>query len=178
MPRDRCYIPRGGALVETCTRTIQGRLLLRPDEDFVEIFFGVLGRALEYAQVELYGLSCLSNHVHLLYWAEHALQMAGFQWYFNGNLAREVARLRDWPEKVWGRRYRPMIVSDEPGAQWERLSYLLANGTKENLIASPYDWPGIQVPDALVGGKPLVGHWFNRTEEYEARRRSETFEPP
>lgn len=176
MPRDRCYIPRGGALVETCTRTLQGRLLLRPDVDFVEIFFGVLGRALEYAQVELYGLSCLSNHVHLLYWAEHALQMAGFQWYFNGNLAREVARLRDWPEKVWGRRYRPLIVSDEPGAQWGRLSYLLANGTKENLISSPYDWPGIQVPDALVDGKPLEGFWFSRTEEYEARRRGETFE--
>ncbi len=25
--------------METCTRTIQGRLLLRPDEDFVEVFF-------------------------------------------------------------------------------------------------------------------------------------------
>ena len=48
LARPRCHIPEGGALVETCTRIIQGRLLLRPDVDFDEIFLGVLGRALDY----------------------------------------------------------------------------------------------------------------------------------
>ncbi len=176
MPRSKCYVPEGGALVETCTRTIQGRLLLRPDEDFDEILLGVLGRALDYAQVELCGFSFLSNHYHLLYWVGHALQMACFQWYFNGNLARETARLRNWPDKVWGRRYRPLIVSDEPEAQWKRLKYVLGNGTRENLIASPYDWPGVKAAKVLVDGETPEGTWFNRTEEYEARRRGEKFE--
>ena len=41
------YIPKGGALVETCTRTVQGRLLLRPGPEANELIVGAVGRALE-----------------------------------------------------------------------------------------------------------------------------------
>jgi hypothetical protein len=148
----------------------------RRRSSFVEILFGVLGRALEYAAVDLSGFQCLSNHYHALFWAEDALQMSDFQWYFNTNLAKETAKLRDWHDKVWARRYRPLIVSDEPEAQWDRLRYLLANGTADHLIASPYDWPGVNVAKSLVTGESLEGTWFNRSEEYEATRRGEEFE--
>ena len=66
MPRSRRYVPKGGALVETCTRTIQARMLLRPDEEFLEILFGVLGRALEYTGVELSGFQFLTSRAYYL----------------------------------------------------------------------------------------------------------------
>ena len=34
-------------------------------------------------------------------------------------------------EKFWGRRFADSVVSDEPEAQIERLSYCLAQGCKE-----------------------------------------------
>jgi len=43
--------------------------------------------------------------------------------YFNGNLAKEVARLTGWKDKVWSRRYQAIVISDEEEAQVERLLY-------------------------------------------------------
>lgn len=41
------------------------------------------------------------------------------------------------------------------------------------MIASPYDWPAVNAAKAIVRNEPVEGTWFNRTEEYEARRRGE-----
>jgi len=101
--------------------------------------------------------------------------MARFQNYFNGNLARELGRFHAWREKFWGRRYRPMLIGDEPDAQLERLEYLLAHGTKEHLVESPLEWPGPNMARSLLLRQPLVGMWFNRTKEWTARRRGEDF---
>jgi len=64
-----------------------------------------------------------------------------------------------------------LIVSDEPEAQRQRLKYVLGTGTKEQLVASPLEWPGPNAARALVHGEPVVGYWFNRTQEWKARRR-------
>ena len=175
-PQPLCYVPRGGCLVETCTRTVHGRPLLRPGPEANERILGALGRAAEYYDVELFAFGIASSHYHLLYFAENGLQMARFQGHLNSNLARELGRLHDWREKFWSRRYRPMIVSDEPEAQRERLKYVLGTGTKEQLVARPLDWPGPNAARALVQGEPLVGYWFNRTKEWKARRRGEDFQ--
>ena len=69
-PRPLCYVPRGGCLVETCTRTIHGRPLLRPGPEANERILGVLGRAAEYYHVRIFAFGVASNHYHLLYFAE------------------------------------------------------------------------------------------------------------
>jgi hypothetical protein len=120
------YIPKEGALVETCTRTLHGLPFLRPDRDAAERILGVFGRALEYADIELSWINCMSNHLHALCRVENALQMADFQCYLNGNLARELGRHRGWHEKFWGRRYRPMIIDDDPRSQIARRPALTA----------------------------------------------------
>ena len=66
------YIPEGGSLVETCTRTMQGRFLLRPGPEANDLILGVLGRAIEYAEIDLFGFSFQSSHYHALYWVDHA----------------------------------------------------------------------------------------------------------
>jgi hypothetical protein len=94
----------------------------------------------------------------------------------NSNLAREIGRLANWREKIWSRRYQAILVSQEKEAQLERLQYVLSHGVKEGLVAKPKDWPGVHCARALAEGEPLRGYWFDRTQEYAARRRGEDFD--
>ena len=101
--------------------------------------------------------------------------MARFQGYLNSNLARKLGHQHDWKDRFWARRYRPTIISEEPEAQLARLKYLLANGTKENLVSSPLEWPGPNMAKAILQDESLTGYWFNQTKEWAARRRGEEF---
>jgi hypothetical protein len=174
MPRQpRHFEPK--SLVEVTTRAIHGRLLLRPSTVFNEIFLGTLGYAQARYDLDVHLFVALSNHYHLLCSPENPDQLRCFMRLFNSKLAREIGRLHGWREKVWGRRYQPIVVSDEPEAQIGRLKYLLSHGVKEGFVASPGDWPGVHCVGALLHGKALQGLWFDRTLEYEANRQGVEF---
>src|SRR3954453_18680669 len=115
--------------------------------------------------------------MHLLLWTEDARELAKFMGYFLSKLAREVGRLTGWKEKIFGRRYQAIVVSGEEAAQVERLRYELAHGAKEDLVEGPRDWPGVHAVRALLEGEILEGLWFDRTQEYLARRRGEKLDP-
>src|ERR1700750_3046058 len=115
--------------------------------------------------------------MHILLWVEDAHMLSRFMNYFLSKLAREVGRLTGWKEKIFGRRYQAIVVSDEEEAQIARLRYSLAHGAKEDLVEGPLDWPGVHAARALLGVEVLEGLWFDRTQEYLARRRGEKFEP-
>ncbi len=174
MPRLLRYC-EPGKLIEVTTRTLQGRLLMRPSPAFNEIFLGTLGRAQALYELDIHAFATLSNHYHLLCSPQDPEQLADFMRLFNSKLAREIVRLHHWHDKVWSRRYLPIQVTDESSAQIKRLHYLLSHGSKEGLVASPRDWPGPHCLDALIAGKPLQGRWFNRTLEYEANRQGLEF---
>jgi hypothetical protein len=110
-----------------------------------------------------------SSHYHLLLRVDEAQQLARFMAYFNGNLAREVARLTGWKDKVWSRRYESILVTEEDAAQVDRLRYLLENSCKEGLVDSPIHWPGVHCAKALITGNRVEGTWFDRKFEYNAR---------
>ena len=170
MGRRHRYLP-GPSLVEVTTRTIQGRHLLRPSPELNEIIGGCLGRALEVHPLELVAYSFLSNHVHLLLYVENHQRLSQFMAHLNGNLAKEISRLTGFKEKVWGRRFDPVLVSDEPAAQIGRLKYLLSQGVKEDLVENVLDWPGVHAAHQLVHEEPLKGVWHDRTKEWAAWRR-------
>ena len=174
MARRVRFIPEDGALVEVSCRTIQSRYLLRPGPALNEIILGVLGRAQRLYPVQICGFVFLSNHYHLLLRVPDAELLADFMEYVQSNLAREVCRLYGWKDKVWSRRYSAIVISDEEAAQVDRFRYVLANGCKEGLVASPRDWPGVNMIAAVLDGKPLTGTWFDRTKEYAARLRGES----
>ena len=162
MARRLRYIPPGGALVEITCRTIQGRLLLRPSPVLKDITLGVLARAARLASILVHAYAFLPNHYHLLVRVADAQQLAEFMNYLNSNLAREAGRLARWREKFWGRRYQAVLVSDEEEAQVGRLSYVLSQGVKEGLVASPFDWPGVHCARALCEGATVSGRWQDR----------------
>ena len=116
-----------------------------------------------------------SNHYHLAVWVTDAKQLADFMRDVNSNLALEVQRLTGWKHGIWARRYQAIVISDETGAQVERLKYIIAHGVKEGLVARILDWPGVHCAAALLEGHPLEGTWFNRTAEYSARQRGKSF---
>ena len=176
MSRRLRFVPEEGSLVEVTCRTIQSRLLLRPSPGLNEIILGVLGRAQRLYKVGVCGFAFLSNHYHLILRVRDAEQLSDFMGYFNSNLAREVARLTGWTDKIWSRRYDAILISSEEGAQVERMIYVLSHGVKELLVSRLVEWPGVHCVSALLTDQSLEGTWFDRTREYSARMRGEDFE--
>ena len=171
------HLPAGGGLVEVTTRTIQRRYLLKPTPQATELIEGCLGRALhENPDIQLVAYWFLSNHYGLLLVTPDSKTLSAFMNHLNGNLARELGNLFGWPERFWGRRYRAIYVATGEWVQVSRLRYLLSQGTKEGLIARPSEWPGASSLRDLTEGVRATGIWFNRTKEYDARRRKERFE--
>ncbi|HEX9941733.1 MAG TPA: transposase, partial [Thermoanaerobaculia bacterium] len=177
MARKLRYVPKGGALVEVTCRTLHGRLLLRPCLKLNVILGGILGRAQRLYPLQIINYVFASNHYHLIVWVEDARRLALFVGYLNSNLAREVSRLTGWSGKIWERRYQAILVSNEEEAQVERFRYVLSHGVKENLVERLQDWPGVHAVGPLLGGEPLTGYWFDRTQEYAARRRRQEHDP-
>lgn len=172
MPRKLRYLP-SQALVEVTCRTLQRRFLLRPSPALNEIIVGVLARGQERYGMRVCAFVYLSNHCHLLLYPTDAQQLANFMRYVNSKIAREVGRLHHWKEKVWGRRYTDIVVSEEPEAQISRLRYLLEQGCKEGLVASPRHWPGANSTRTLCQDSAIEGVWIDRTEQFKAYERNE-----
>jgi putative transposase len=126
MSRRLRFIPDGGALVEVTYRALHSRLLFRPSPELNQIILGTLARAKRRHGVRVCFFVCASNHLHLLLRVDDAQQLARFVGYFSSKLAKEVGRLTGWTQKIFGRRYQAIVVSDEEAAQLERLRYGLA----------------------------------------------------
>jgi REP element-mobilizing transposase RayT len=125
------------SLVEVSNRCMQGRFLLCPSPELNEIILGVLGRALTLYPAILHAAVFLSNHYHLLATFPSTGVMSKFMGYLNRNLSIEIGKLHDWRGPMWQGRYHHSVVDDEPAIQIERLRYLLEQGVKEGLVASP-----------------------------------------
>ncbi len=172
MGRKLRYLP-AEALVEVTCRTLQRRFLLRPSPELNEIVIGALARAQRRYGMRICAFVFLSNHCHMLLHPSDAKQLSDFMRYANSKIAREVGRLHDWKEKIFGRRYVDVEVSREPRAQIRRLRYLLAQGCKEGLVASPKQWPGASSTRALLQDDPVEGVWIDRTAQFKASERGE-----
>jgi hypothetical protein len=159
-------------VVEVTTRTIHGRYLLLPRPGTNEKIKGVLGRANHlYPNVKIIGYWFLSNHWEALLEVPDSATLSAFMNHVNANLARLLGDLYNWPEKFWSRRYRGIVVVGKR-AQIRRLKYLLSQGTKENLVARPSEWPGVSCLRGVTSGVREIGVWFDKTREYLSRKRA------
>jgi putative transposase len=146
---------------------------MKPSPRCKDTVLGCLGRALAVCEgIELHAFVFLSNHFHLLLTVKDGRSLAKFMNHVDSNVARKLARLTGWSGAFWSRRYRSIEAID-PAAVEERLAYILGQGVKEGLVASPHDWPGATSLRANLYGKTLRGTWFNQTEHWWAARRGE-----
>jgi hypothetical protein len=165
-----------GTLVEVTTRTVQGRLLMVPEPTLNRSILGVLGRAQRLYPVQIHAYVFAGNHYHLLLTVDDAYQLAAFTGYLNSNLAREIAHLTNWTDKIWSRRYESIEVSGEEEVQAARMKYLLAHGPKEALVERPEEWPGVHCVSPLLSGQATVeGTWYDRTRESVLHRSRKPF---
>jgi hypothetical protein len=170
------WIP-DNALVEVSSRCFQGRFLLRPSDELNSVIIGVLGRALELFPVDLHAAAFLSNHYHLLATFPSTGVMSRFMAFVNRNLSIEVGKLHDWRGPMWEGRYNHSILDNATAVQITRLRYLLSQGSKEGLVLSPRDWPGVHCAKPLIDNQPLQGLWIDRTAVWAAKNRREPFDP-
>ena len=175
MARPLRFVP-ANALVEVTTRTLQGRLLLKPSPELTDIILGVIGKAQNLYRMSIHAFVVVSTHAHFLCSPSSADQLARFMQFVNANIAKEVGRLHQWPERVWSRRYRCIPIVDEQAAH-ARLRYLLGHGAKEDLVSTPGARPGPNCIAALTRGEILRGTWFDRSAEYSARQRGDNVLP-
>ena len=175
MPRPLRFIP-DHSLVEITTRTLQGRLLLKPSPELTDIILGIIGKAQALYGMTIHAFVFLSPHSHFLLSPTSAGQLALFMQFVNANVAKEAGRLHLWRERLWSRRYRSLIVADERAAHG-RLRYILAHGAKEGLVATPGFWPGPNCIASLTTDEILRGTWFDRSAEFITRQRGESVFP-
>lgn len=175
MSRPLRFVPEH-SLVEITTRTLQGRLLLTPSPALNDLVLGVVGKAQHTYSMTIHAFVVVSNHAHFLLSPTGAHQLARFMQFVNANIAKEVARLHDWPERVWSRRYRAIPVVDDQAAH-ARIRYQLSHGAKEGLVAAAGDWPGANSIAALTHGDLLRGTWHDRSGEYRARAAGKEVKP-
>ena len=159
--------------VEVTFRTHQQHFLLRPDEQANEIILGCFGRAYHrYPELCLNILSVLSDHGSFIALPASAFVLSSFMRDFLSTSATRLNGHRDRDGTFWERRYRAIPIVDEVAYE-DRFRYVLTQGTKENLVWSAGDWPGITCAKALLGGKPLIGRWQDKTAEGIVRRQWE-----
>jgi len=163
-------------------RTVQGRFLLRPDDkgQLSSLIAGVLGRAQElYPSVRLYADAWMSNHAHLMLKGDFYAVSAFF-----GFVEREISR-RWGPVIGWdGTMFQKFETTALPTeqSQLSALNYVLAQSTKEQLVASPLRWPGAHCAKDLLRGFVRRGTWFDGTrfgrELHKRRARKTRRSPP
>jgi Transposase IS200 like len=137
---------------------------------------GVLGRAQDLFGMRICAVTVLSNHLHALLIVNDAAQLASFMQHILANIAKEVGRHHQWHGPFWSRRYRSIVVADAH-SQAARLQYVLCQGLKEGLVDRIDRWPGVSSFRCLTRGIPLSGTWYDRTAEFEARRRGRGPDP-
>ncbi len=150
MGRKLRYLPDDNHLVEITGRTIGRRFLLRPSPRLNAIILGALARFQKRHEMKICAAIYLSNHCHILLRPTSVEQLAAFMRDVNSKIAREAGRLHRWSGTLWARPYTDSVVSHEGKAQVERLRYLLAQGCKEGLVASPKHWPGASTTTTLL----------------------------
>jgi putative transposase len=159
--------------VEVTVRTHQQVLLLRPDREANHIILACFGRAYDrYPGLNLHVLDTLSNHVTFLATPDSPATLSSFMRDFLSTLAKQINALRGRDGTFWERRYRAIPTVDEAALE-DRFRYVLTQGTKENLLWSAREWPGVTSIHTLLGGPSLVGRWRDHTAEYELQRQAD-----
>jgi len=149
-------------------RCFQRRLLMRPSSETNDVLGGVLARAAELNEVELFAFVFASNHLHLLVRAPRG-NLPRFMQYLLTNISKKVGKLVRWRGRFWERRYSAEPVLDEI-ALLGRVRYVISHGPKEGLVRTCEEWPGLSSLSMMLEGRSRRFRWFNWTRKSKVHR--------
>jgi putative transposase len=162
-------------LFDVSTRTVQSRFLLRPSLLINEIVAGILARVQHLYGMSICAFVCLSNHYHLLLRVDNAKQLSEFMTTSILTSPGRWAAASAGQDKFWpgasgrsssARKKAPRSAPQVPPRPWRE------GGTAARLR----EWPGLHAVRAILDDEPIEGYWFDRTQEYHARRLGEDFD--
>ena len=162
-------------LYHVMSKTADGRFFLTPKPGIRSLCAGVVGKAQErYPWVRLYAYAFMSNHVHFMLSGTSA-DIANFMAFVKREVSRRIGIKYSIKGPKWKSRYTSTAL---PTAQSREqcLKYILAQGVKENLVAHPFDWPGLHCAKALCTGQQEQGQWLDSTA-YNRKRREQSRRP-
>lgn len=125
------------------------------------IIGAVIARAVHRYNVHLFGVMCMSNHIHFLLQAPLG-NLAEFMGYVNGQIAANVNRFHGRSGPFWGRRYAAAPVLDE-AEERDKLTYILTNPQNAGLASTMEDWPGLSSAPFLLNNEEHRYLCFDRT---------------
>lgn len=149
-------------------RCFQRRLLMRPSSETNDVLGGVLARAAQRNEVELFAFVFASNHLHLLVRAPRG-NLPRFMQFLLTNISKKVGRLVRWKGRFWERRYSAEPVLDEI-ALLGRVRYVISHGPKEGLVRTCEEWPGLSSLSMMLEGTSRRFRWFNWTRKARVPR--------
>ena len=115
-------------------RCLQARMLMRPDERVTAIIGGVLARAISRFSVDVFAVSFVSNHFHLIVRSAND-KIPDFMQYLRCNIAKKVGAVRNWHGKFWDRRYD---AEPPPPVPHEKFASHFATGPCHTLRGPPH----------------------------------------
>ena len=144
------------------SKTIRGQFLLVPKKHTASLCAGVVARAqANWPDVKLYGFAFMSNHFHLMVSGE-SREVSAFVGLIKREISRRLGQKYGLSGPLWHSRFvstaLPTLESQE-----ECLTYILAQGVKEDLVEHPCQWPGLHCARALLYHEPVRGSWFDGT---------------
>ena len=158
----------GGVFFVT-SRTVRRMFALRPSPRVNDIVGGILARAVQLYNIDLYAYGFTSNHFHMTGKCETPESYSRFVGYVKSNIARKIGAEIEWDAPIWSRRYDCSEILDDE-ALVERFKYIAAHGVKEGLVETPLDWPGLTSVGPLLAGVTPVYHWYNYTKRGQLER--------
>ena len=168
-----------GVPLHIISRVAQGRFMLRPTPELLDIAHGVIGRALWVYRdndVTLYAAAFMSNHIHLMVSGD-ARYVARFIAYIKRELSNRWGNRKDvnWPGPMWEEYIATALTT--PESQRACLRYILSHGVKEKIVERSEDWPGVHAARTLRSGVAEVGRWlegtlFGRKRDVENRKKN------
>ena len=161
------------AIAEVTVSVIMRMFLLKPTPHITELILGVIGRAQQIYDFEIYAYAFLSNHGSYLIGVRSSEHLSDIKCYIHGNIALEVLRRKDchWKGPLYARPGRSIIALNDEDVI-DRLHYICSNSTKEHLVTHPSKWPGAHSAKALCSGKNDRGVWIDRTATNKVIRNS------
>jgi len=160
------------AVIEVTWRTICGLYLLAPTRRNTDLLLGVLGKAQDKYDFQIYALAFLSNHGSMMLGVRSVEHLSEILRFVGCNIPKEIGchGTSRWKGKFWGRRARAILIRSEERLL-ERLTYIHANSVKEILVKSPTQWPGAHSAKSLCYGSKLVGTWYERAKLWASGKR-------
>lgn len=152
VPLPRPVYPK--SILMVTRRCTQRQFLLRPDKRTNNAVIYCLAVAAQRFNIDVIGFVQMSNHLHEVIYDRDGNAPAFYE-HFHKLLAKCMNALRGRRENFFASEQASVVRLADHGALLDKLTYVVTNPVKDDLVARVHHWPGAHGYIALLTGRPL-----------------------